>query len=180
MNREARRHHFETLELDIDASPAEINKAYLLLKDIYLNDSLLNDSLALSAMAEEISAEDKEGILQRIEDSYRALSEMVSEERRAVSALVDSLVAGIDGFNGAALKEIRQRLEISLDDMAMETRIQREHLANIEADNFAELPVAVYTRGFVLNYAKYLSLDAEKVAGSYMDNFRQYHGDGVK
>ncbi|MFN2367648.1 MAG: hypothetical protein ABR605_01660, partial [Desulfurivibrionaceae bacterium] len=66
MNRKARRHHFEILELDIEASPAEINKAYLLLKDIYLDDSM-----AITAMAEEISAEDKEEILQRIEDSYR-------------------------------------------------------------------------------------------------------------
>mgnify|MGYP000512820909 CR=1 FL=1 len=68
----------------------------------------------------------------------------------------------------------------SLDDMAMETRVQYKHLQDIEADNFAELPVAVYTRGFVVNYTKFLSLDPEVVAKSYMDNFRQHRKESDK
>ncbi|MDF1577508.1 MAG: helix-turn-helix domain-containing protein [Desulfurivibrionaceae bacterium] len=175
MNREDYRAHFETLELTSEATPAEINKAYLLLKDIYSTDSL-----AITAMAEEISAEQTADILERIEDSYRALTEMFSAERHAVTELADRLAADIDEFNGAVLKKIRQRLKVSLDDMALETRVRREHLVNIEADNFAELPVAVYTRGFLLNYAKFLSLDAEKVVESYMANFRLYCQDGAR
>ena len=62
----------------------------------------------------------------------------------------------------------------------METRVQHKYLVDIEEDNFGELPVAVYTRGFVVNYAKFLSLDPEVVAKSYMDNFRQYQEESVK
>ena len=40
MDREDYRHHFEMLELTTKASPADIKKAYLLLKEIYSKDSL--------------------------------------------------------------------------------------------------------------------------------------------
>jgi len=32
----------------------------------------------------------------------------------------------------------------------------------------------------VMNYARFLSLDPEIVAKSYMDNFRQYHTDNAE
>jgi cytoskeletal protein RodZ len=63
---------------------------------------------------------------------------------------------------------------VPLDDVAMATRVPRKHLENIEADNYQALPVAVYTRGFVINYAKHLALDAELVAKSYMEKYRKW------
>ncbi len=175
MKKEEYRHHFEMLELTTKASPAEIKKAYLLLKDIYSKDSL-----AIMSMPDEISAEQTEDILQQIEDSYRVLSELFNSEQNVVAEFVDRIVIDITDFNGATLKEIRHKLDISLDDMAMETRVQYKHLVDIEEDNFGELPVAVYTRGFVVNYAKFLSLDPEVVVKSYMNNFRQYHEESAK
>ena len=169
MDREGCRKHFEMLELTTKASPVDIKKAYLLLKDIYSKNSL-----AIMSMSDEISVEQTEEILQQIEDSFLVLSELFNEEQNDIAEFVDRIAADITDFNGGVLKEIRQKLDISLDDMAMETRVQYKHLLDIEADNFAELPVAVYTRGFVVNYAKFLSLDPEMVAKSYMDNFRQY------
>ena len=175
MDREDCRKHFEMLELTTEASSAEIKKAYLMLKEIYSKDSL-----AIMSMSEEISVEQTEDILQQIEDSFLVLSELFNEEQNEVAKFVDQMIADITDFNGGILKEIRQKLYISLDDMAMETRVQYKHLQDIEADNFAELPVAVYTRGFVVNYAKFLSLDPEVVAKSYMDNFRQHRKESDK
>lgn len=157
------------LELTIAASSAEVNKAYAILKDIYSRESL-----ATTAMSDEISAGQREEILQQIEKSYHALSTMFGKEHNVVAGFVEQLVVDTVEFNGAALKQIRHKLAISLDDMAMVTRVQRNHLVNIEEDNFAELPVAVYTRGFVVNYAKYLALDSELVAKSYMDNYKKF------
>jgi len=174
MNREDYKKHFEMLELAIDASETEVNKAFQLLKEIYTNDSL-----AIMAMPEEMSADQTGHIMQKIENSYRVLAEMFGNERQVVTNLVDHYVADIGEFNGKILREIRLKLEVSLDDVAIETRVQRKYLENIEDDNFGELPVAVYTRGFVMNYARFLSLDPEMVAKSYMDNFRQYHMDNA-
>jgi hypothetical protein len=131
-------------------------------------------------MSDDISIEQTEDILQQIEDSFLVLSELFNEEQNDVAKFVDQIVADITNFNGKTLREIRQKLDISLDDMAMETRVQYKHLIDIEADNFDELPVAVYTRGFVVNYARFISLDPEVVAKSYMDNFRRYHEESAE
>jgi transcriptional regulator with XRE-family HTH domain len=173
MDREDYRHHFEMLELTTTAGPADIKKAYLELKDIYSQDSQ-----AIISMPDEISSEQKKDILRQIEESYRILSEMFSCERNAADELVDRIVADITDFKGATLKEIRHKLNISLEEVAKETRVQYGHLVNIEKDNFAKLPARVYTRGFVMMYAKFLSLDPEAVAKSYMENFERYHENG--
>jgi len=175
MNRKDCKEHFEMLELSTDASPAEVKKAYILLKDIYSNNSP-----AIMSMADEVSDEQREEVLQQIEDSYRILSELFSEEHNVVAKYVDKIIIDTTEFNGAVLKDIRQKLGLSLDDMAMDIRVQYQHLVNIEADNFGELPVAVYTRGYVMNYAKFLSLDPEVVVKSYMENFCQYHEENSK
>lgn len=175
MDREDFRKHFEMLELTPEASPAEVKRGYLLLKDVYSRDSL-----AIMSMPDEISSAQMEEILQKIEDSFQVLSELFAREQHVATEFVDNMVVDISEFNGATLKEVRQKLGISLADMAIETRVQHKHLLDIEADNFAELPVAVYTRGFVANYARFISLDPDMVVKSYMDNFRQYHAENVK
>lgn len=175
MNREDFRKHFEMLELTTEATATEVKRGYLALKDVYSRDSL-----AIMSMPEEISAAQMEEILQKIEAAFLALSELFAKEQHVATEFVDNMVGDIADFNGAVLREVRQKLGISLADMAIETRVQYKHLQDIEADNFAELPVAVYTRGFVANYAKFISLDPDIVVPSYMDNFRQFHGESVK
>jgi hypothetical protein len=170
MNRVNYKEHFEILELPIDASHGDVKKAYLLLKDLYSKDCL-----AIMSMQDEISAVQREDVLRQLKTAYLALSELFNKEQNIVVEFVEQIVADIDEYDGATLKKIRTKLDISLDDMAMETRVQYKHLVNIEEDDFGALPVAVYTRGFVANYAKFISLDPEVVAKSYMKNFRRYH-----
>ena len=129
------------------------------------------------SVADEITADEKEEILREIEEAYQAINELFSEERNAVVKFIDEIVAGITVFDGPTLKDIREKLKISLDDVAMATRVQQSHLVNIEEENFKELPVPVYTRGFVMNYAKFLSIDPEMVANSYMEKFYEWQQD---
>ena len=90
---------------------------------------------------------------------------------------MEEIIAGIEVFDGPALKMIREELGYSLDDVAMATRVMRKHLENIEKENFKELPVAVYTRGFVANYAKFVSLDPDEAAASYMVKFQAWRDE---
>jgi len=175
MNREDCRQHFEVLELPIDADLSEVRKAYLLLKEIYSTDSIVTMSVA-----EEATDEQKEDIIREIDVAYQTLSSLFNEEQNAVVKFIDEIVAGVTVFDGPALKEIREKLNITLDDVAMATRIQQSQLVNVEEENFSELPVPVYTRGFVMNYARFLAIDPEMVANSYMDKFLQWHDEQGK
>lgn len=172
MNREDLKEYFDVLELPLDADLSDVKKAYLLLKDIYSTESIVTMS-----MVDEITVEQKNEILGQIDEAYQALSSSFSDERSTVVDYVEEIVAGIEEFDGAALKMIREKLNFSLDDVAMATRVLRKHLTNVEEENFADLPVSVYTRGFVANYAKFLSLDPDKVAAEYMEKFQAWYDE---
>jgi hypothetical protein len=161
--------HFEMLELTPEADFAEVHKAWQLLKEIYSTESL-----ATMALAGEVSPEERQRLLAEIEASYQVLSAFFHERRHQVADRVNQLTAEISDYDGATLRRLRKELHIPLDDLAMATRVPRQHLENIEGDHYELLPVAVYTRGFVVNYARHLGLDAEKVAASFMDKYRQY------
>ncbi len=162
--------HFEMLELPLDANFDEVHKAWLVMKDIYSTDSL-----ATMSIGEEVSDEDRRQLLARIEEAYNVLGVFFRDHQQLVDNGVHQLTDGITDYDGKALRTIRHLLHIPLDDVAMSTRVPRKHLENLEEDNYAALPVAVYTRGFVVNYAKHLALDAELVAKSYMDKYRKWH-----
>jgi cytoskeletal protein RodZ len=44
----------------------------------------------------------------------------------------------------------------------------------LESENFEGLPPAVYTRGFVVNYARHLKLNQEEVAEDYMKRYHEW------
>jgi len=172
MKRQDYKHYFDTLELPLEADLSEVRKAYLLLKEIYSKDSIVTMSVA-----DEISLEQKDEIIRQIEEAYQALTALFNKEQNSVVEYIDQIVADISVYDGPTLKMIRQKLKLSLDDVAMATRIQQKQLLNIEEDNYESLPVPVYTRGFVVNYAKFLSLDTELVARSYMEKFHKWQDE---
>ena len=161
--------HFEMLEVSLDANFDEVHKAWLVMKEIYSTDSL-----ATMSIGDEISEVDRRQVLLRIEDAYQALGEFFRDHQQLTENSAHQLAEGITDYDGNALRTIRHLLHVPLDDVAMSTRVPRKHLENIEADNYEALPVAVYTRGFVINYAKHLALDAELVAKSYMEKYRKW------
>ncbi len=61
------------------------------------------------------------------------------------------------------LVEARERKGVDLLRAERETKIRARYLAALEAGDYADLPGAVYTKGFLRNYALYLGLDPEDV-----------------
>jgi cytoskeletal protein RodZ len=57
----------------------------------------------------------------------------------------------------------RERKGVDLLRAERETKIRSRYLAALEQGEYAELPGAVYTKGFLRNYAMYLGLDPEDV-----------------
>jgi cytoskeletal protein RodZ len=68
---------------------------------------------------------------------------------------------------GERLRTARENQGIGLAQAAVETRILQRYLVALEDGDFQHLPGDVYARGFVRNYAVYLSLPAEELIELY-------------
>ncbi len=68
---------------------------------------------------------------------------------------------------GETLRRARLQQGLSLDDAASGTRIRRQYLEALEAEDASSLPAAVYARGLLKAYAEYLGLNSQAVADLY-------------
>jgi transcriptional regulator with XRE-family HTH domain len=57
---------------------------------------------------------------------------------------------------GAHLRQLREARGISLEEIARATRVNTSYLHALEAEDWAELPVPVFTRGFIRAYCQAL------------------------
>lgn len=71
------------------------------------------------------------------------------------------------GHLGEVLREARRRKGITLAQAEKETRIREKYLAALEEEDYESLPGNVYAKGYLRNYAQYLSLDPDKVLQLY-------------
>jgi len=68
---------------------------------------------------------------------------------------------------GDALRQQRETMGVTMDQAAEDTRIREKFLQAIESGDYQSLPGTVYTKGFLRNYAEYLSLDPEEMLAMY-------------
>ena len=64
---------------------------------------------------------------------------------------------------GDILRQQRERRSITLDQAAADTRIREKFLKALEDGDYMSLPGAVYTKGFLRNYAEYLDLNTDEL-----------------
>ena len=65
------------------------------------------------------------------------------------------------GLRGALLAERREERGLTLQQASNATRIRVDHLQALEASEPQRIPAAVYARGYLRTYARYLGLDPE-------------------
>nr|MBA2251583.1 helix-turn-helix domain-containing protein [Nitrospirales bacterium] len=70
---------------------------------------------------------------------------------------------------GDFFKQVRDTKGLTLDDVALKTRIHPDFLIALEEGNFTKLPDQVFAKGFVRSYARSLGLDEE-------DAMRRFEG----
>lgn len=61
------------------------------------------------------------------------------------------------------LKSAREKKHLSILDVEIGTKIKAKYLEALESSDWLKLPSAIYTRGFVLAYAKCLDLERNEV-----------------
>lgn len=168
--------YFEMLELDSDATLEDVKIAYKALKSLYSGKSI-----ATTPLSDEFLDDHSEQILKQIEEAYAELSSFLKGEERAPGTSQDLSSVGkdnkelpfreIDNYDGKTLRSVREALGIEIMDIAFATKISRHFIECIELEKYDQLPTQTYVRGFVSNYANYLSLDAKKVTEDYMKRY---------
>ena len=84
----------------------------------------------------------------------------------------DSKVAEINNTSGripsagSALREARELLGMSVNDVANRIKFAPRQIESLEADDYVRLPEAAFVRGFVRSYARLLELDPAALLAS--------------
>lgn len=73
-----------------------------------------------------------------------------------------------NAFPGNELRERREALGLTVDDVFRKIRIPSHYVTALEDANFRVLPAVSYTVGFLRSYCDFLGLDAPR----FMDAFR--------
>ena len=152
-----------------------LEKAYLALIDLesrtqydrrLIELGLMDNGLQYSnKMKEPIPIYDFKKIHFDMVEPARRIEEL--KERVSQNQLIQKILAQ-DILTGADLLKIRTELEIPLEEIADITKVQIGMLRAIEEDNLELFPPAVYLKGFLKSYARYLQIDENVVVNGFI------------
>ena len=74
---------------------------------------------------------------------------------------------------GYTLRQERERQNLTVEDIEQGTSIRALYIEAIEAGEYDKLPGAVYTKGFIKNYAKFLNMDADAAAKEFANDMAE-------
>jgi flagellar biosynthesis protein FlhG len=186
--------YYEILETEPGVSDEEVRRAYRTLKEIYGASSpviagLYDEQELADLHARANAAHDTLFAPERRRVYDLALPE--ADLARAVRAAAangarrpgmpapsderhespEPLIEMGDDVSGAVLRKIREARGIELGDIAHRTKISERHLRAIEEERFGDMPAAVYVRGYVMEYARAIRIDAQKAVDGYLRRY---------
>lgn len=85
---------------------------------------------------------------------------------------LESEIETKEEVDGPFLQKVRLYKGVTLDQMSDEIRVAKSTLVALEANDTDALPVAVFTRGFIVQFARILGLNERRIVDAYMKFFR--------
>jgi curved DNA-binding protein CbpA len=79
--------------------------------------------------------------------------------------------ATIAEFTGLVIKLIRESKGLTLQNVADVTKVSARHIQHIEEEAFVKLPPRPYLRGFLMQYAKALGYEPDKLVADYLKRY---------
>jgi len=76
---------------------------------------------------------------------------------------------------GGFFQHARERQDLTLEQVASQTRIQQRHLQALEEEDYASLPAKVFTKGFVRSYARTLGLDEDEALQLFLTSSSSFY-----
>jgi flagellar biosynthesis protein FlhG len=188
--------YYEILETEPGVSDEEVRRAYRQMKEIYASGSLVVAGLydehdltelhaRVNAAHDTLYAPERRRLYDLAlpeADLARAVRAAAQAGRRAAPATpapeerADASELTLDPnaeVTGAILRKLRESRGIELGDIAQRSKISERYLRALEDERFAEMPAIVYVRGYIMEYARALRLDASRVTESYLARYRK-------
>ena len=75
-----------------------------------------------------------------------------------------------EGPLGEFFKQVRETKGLTLEEVALKTRIQPDYLKALEEENYAKLPDQVFAKGFVRTYARSMGLDEDDALRRFQES----------
>jgi hypothetical protein len=86
--------------------------------------------------------------------------------------MLNNVIDSAEQITGSLLKKLREEMGVGVEEMSSRTKIPRKYLLAIESDHYEQLPAAVYFRGFLVSYLRYLNLKREDIIDAITENYR--------
>lgn len=93
-------------------------------------------------------------------------------QEKAAKELSGAMLKG-EIISGRDLKNLRESLDIELEEIFQATKISPTALEAIEKDDIANLPPTIYLKSFLKSYADLLQLDEKKIVEGYLKNIEK-------
>ena len=187
MKRIEEQSYYEILEVSVNATAKEIQKAYDHAKTTFHTDSVAVYSLFSEKEIKELQAAIEKAYQVLMNDALRKsydqshlqtfreqkrdnmeIEGIYQEKERALSFTDLSMTAGGEDYRGKTLRQIRERMGIDLKAISVQTKINKKILEWIEEEAYEKLPALVYLKGFLKGYAQSLGLDPQQVVEGYI------------
>lgn len=88
-------------------------------------------------------------------------------DTQSQESVINNTSASSSASPGELLSRQREQLGIPLTDAAQALNLRPAVVAGLEQDNYQEIPVAAYRRGYLRSYAKFLGMDDRLVLEAY-------------
>ncbi|NBW83312.1 hypothetical protein EBR21_16305 [bacterium] len=86
--------------------------------------------------------------------------------------MMNNIIDSAEQITGSLLKKLREEMGVDVEEMSVRTKIPRKYLLAIESDRYEQLPAAVYFRGFLVSYLRYLNIKREDIIDAITENYR--------
>ncbi|MBA0915895.1 MAG: helix-turn-helix domain-containing protein [Nitrospira sp.] len=81
---------------------------------------------------------------------------------------------------GEFFRQARETKGLTIDEVAVKTRIRTDFVKALEAGNFATLPDQVFARGFARSYARFLGLDEDDAIQRFVQSSGAYYDKQIE
>jgi hypothetical protein len=173
--REPRYEDWKLLDLKPGADLAAVNRALSYRRSLYQPGALATYSL--------LDEDERLQMLDRIDEAYRRITGRDPPPERVTQPQPEEIGGPVitptgpapdpEADPGGYLRHHRLSRGLSLEQLSAETKIRAQLLDQIEHEDQAELPAAVFVRGHVLQYAKALGLPrVDDLAAYYLAKVR--------